>query len=116
MPGFVQNPYPFMREADLLACSSIYEGYSTFMTEGVILGKPIVTTDVSGMRELLGASEYGLIVGDDDEEFYCGLKRMLADAGSRDKYAQSASARGMDFSADKLTDATERFFEELLNQ
>ena len=59
MPGFIENPYPFMREADVLACSSVYEGFSTFVTEGVVLGKPIVTTDVSGMRELLGDSEFG---------------------------------------------------------
>ena len=116
MPGFIENPYPFMREADLLACSSIYEGYSTFMTEGVILGKPIVTTDVSGMRELLGDSEFGLIVGNDDEEFCQGLKRMLMDAGIREQYEKAAASRSRDFSAHALTQATERFFEELIDQ
>lgn len=116
MPGFVENPFPYMREADLLACSSIYEGYSTFMTEGVILGKPIVTTDVSGMRELLGDSRYGMIVDNDDEAFYIGMKRMLTDPGSREKYAEKASLRGGDFSANALTKATERFFEELMER
>ena len=114
MPGFVGNPYPFMRAADVLACSSIYEGYSTFMTEGVILGKPIVTTEVSGMRELLGDSEYGLIVDNDDEEFYRGLKRVLEDSALRASYAGAASVRGRDFSARKLAETTERFFEELI--
>lgn len=114
MPGFVENPYPFMREADLLACSSIYEGYSTFITEGVILGKPIVTTDVSGMRELLGDSEYGLIVDDDDMALYQGMRRMLADAGCRGSFAKAASLRSEDFSACTLAEMTERFFEELI--
>lgn len=114
MPGFFDNPYPFMREADLLACSSIYEGYSTFMTEGVILGKPIVTTDVSGMRELLGDSEYGLIVEDDDEAFYIGLKRMLRDAALRGEYAGHAAQRSADFSAEILTQKTENYFTRLL--
>ena len=116
MPGFMDNPYPFMREADLLACSSIYEGYSTFMTEGVILSKPIVTTDVSGMRELLGNSEYGLIVENDDEAFYRGLKQMLTDTECRDYYAQAAASRSRDFSAYALTETTERFFEEFMIQ
>ena len=84
------------------------------MTEGVILGKPIVTTDVSGMRELLGDSEYGLIVENDDEEFYNGLKRMLTDAGSRAHYAEAAFLRGRDFSTQMLVETQERFFEELL--
>jgi len=116
MPGFIENPYPFMREADLLACSSVYEGYSTFMTEGVILGKPIVTTDVSGVRELLGDSERGLIVESDDEAFYAGLRRMLTDSALRERYAAAAAMRGEDYSARALTETTERFLEELMIQ
>ena len=116
MPGFIENPYPFMREADLLACSSIYEGYSTFMTEGVILGKPIVTTNVSGMRELLGDSEYGLIVANDDEMFYNGYRQMLLEPGYMGKYAAIASLRSRDFSAEGLTETTERYFEELIRK
>lgn len=113
MPGFIENPYPFMREADLLACSSVYEGYSTFMTEGVILGKPIVTTDVSGMRELLGDSQFGLIVENDDEAFYHGMRRMLSDAELRCSYAERAKQRGSDFSAELLTHNTEDYFMKL---
>lgn len=114
MPGFIENPYPYMAEADLLACSSVYEGYSTFMTEGVILGKPIVTTDVSGMRELLGDSEYGLIVENDDEAFYRGMKQMLQDPALRSAYAEKAEKRGQRFSAEQLTKTAEEFFEKLL--
>ena len=114
MPGFIDNPYPFIREADLLACSSIYEGFSTFMTEGVILGKPIVTTDVTGMRELFGDSEYGLIVKDDDEDFCRGLRLMLTDNALRDRYAKAALQRSGDYSAETLARTTERFFEELI--
>ncbi len=113
IPGFVENPYPLMREADLLLCSSVYEGYSTFMTEAVILGKPIVTTDVSGMRELLGDSEYGLITENDDEAFYRGVRKMVIDASLRARYAEKAAARGTAFSAGKLAEATEDWLERL---
>ncbi len=116
MPGFMENPYPFMRAADLLACSSVYEGYSTFMTEGVILGKPSVTTDVSGMRELLGDSEYGLIVENDDEAFYRGMKRMVQDTALRDEYAIHVAVRGQDFCTEKLAAQTEHFLKELLKE
>lgn len=114
MPGFIENPYPFMREADLLACSSIFEGYSTFMTEGLILGKPIVTTDVSGMRELLGNSEYGLIVENSDEAIIDGMRRMLTDNALRESYAMQSLIRGKQFSASVLTEKTERFFTNIL--
>lgn len=114
MPGFIENPYPFMREADLLACSSVYEGYSTFMTEGVILGKPIVTTDVSGMRELLGDSEYGVIVENENQAFTAGLRRMVLDDALRRRYSDRAGIRGKEFSAARLTKKTEQHFAELL--
>ncbi len=114
MPGFMENPYPFMREADLLACSSVYEGYSTFATEGIILGKPIVTTDVSGMRELLGDSEYGLVVENDDEAFYQGMKRMITNHGLRDSMRERAAARGTAFSTEKQVAQNEAFFESVV--
>ena len=77
----------------LLVCSSIFEGFSTFVTEGLILGKPIVTTDVSGMREILGDSEYGLITANDDEAFYEGVKRMLTEPGLLEYYTGQAKLR-----------------------
>lgn len=116
MPGFIENPYPFMHEVDLLTCSSIFEGFSTFMTEGVILGKPIVTTDVSGMRELLGESEYGLIVENDDKAFYRGLKQMLSDKKLREHYRDRVLHRGTKFSSTALTQDTEAYFEKLMQK
>ena len=109
MPGFIENPYPYMREADLLVCSSIYEGYSTFMTEGVILGKPIVTTDVSGAKELFGDSEYGLIVENNDESFLYGLRQLLLSEQLRADYAEKAATRGTAFSCEQIVRKTENF-------
>ena len=91
LPGFQENPYPYVKEADLLACSSNYEGFSTFLTEGLILGKPIVTTDVTGVREQMGDSEFGLIVDNDEEAFYQGLKRMLCDESLRQAFGSVLS-------------------------
>lgn len=114
--GFRSNPYPYLKEADLLVCSSIYECFSTFITEGLIMGKPIVTTDVSGMRELLGASEYGLITDNDDEALYKGMKKMLTDKRLREYYTQKATVRGREFSTRRLTQETERFFMNCLDR
>lgn len=114
--GFQKNPYPFMRDADWLVCSSNYEGFSTFVSEGLILGKPILTTDCSGMKELLGDSEYGVIVPNDDEEFYKGLKKILSFSEEQARnYAEKSRLRGKLFSTDYLVKNTERFFESVLN-
>ena len=108
--GFVNNPYSLMNVADLLVCSSRWEGFSTFATEGVILGKPIVTTDCTGMRELLGDSQYGYIVPIDEEKIYLGLRNMIQDDALRDSYSRQAKIRGKEFNARRLTKTIENFF------
>lgn len=112
--GFQDNPYPILAAADLLVCSSRYEGLSTFVTEGLVLEKPIVTTDCTGMRELLGSSEYGLIVENDDEAFYQGIKRMITDHVLRDSMREKAAARSAAFSKEKRIAENEAFFESVV--
>lgn len=75
--GYLKNPYPYLRQADLYVCSSIYEGFSTAATEALVLGTPVLTTDVSGMREMLVDGEYGFITENDDIAFENGLRKLL---------------------------------------
>ena len=108
--GFQANPYPYMAAADLIVVPSRYEGFSTVVTEALILGKPVAATPCSGMDELLGDSEFGLITEDSVEGIYQGLKKMLDDPALRAHYAQAAGLRGKAFSKDAVLSRTERFF------
>lgn len=111
--GFQSNPYPYMKAADLGVCSSHFEGFSTFAVECMILGKPFVTTECSGMREILGDSQYGLITDNHEEAFYKGLKQMILDEHLRQSYAEKAANRGKVFSAERLVRDTEAYFMKL---
>lgn len=51
--GFQPNPYPYMKEADIFVLSSDTEGYPTVVCEALSLGKPIVSTSITGAEELL---------------------------------------------------------------
>lgn len=114
--GFQENPYPILKNAALYVCSSRYEGFSTTVIESLILGTPVVTTDCTGMREILGDSEYGLITANDDDAFYEGVKRMLTEPGLLEHYAERAKLRGRDFKCEKLAKDTEAFFERELQK
>lgn len=46
-------------------------------TEAVLLGKPVVTTNVCGAKELLGDGEYGIVTENSEEALLDGLRRML---------------------------------------
>ncbi|CUU35553.1 Glycosyltransferase involved in cell wall bisynthesis [Armatimonadetes bacterium GXS] len=63
MPGFVQNPYAFMRRASVFVLSSRWEGLPTVLIEALACGCPVVSTDCpSGPREILGNGRYGHLV------------------------------------------------------
>lgn len=99
LSGFVGNPYSIMAQHDIFVCPSRSEGYSTAVTEALILGLPVVTTDCSGMKELLGKNnEYGIIVQNDDDALYIGLKQLLNNPTNIKIYTQKAIERGKHFS------------------
>jgi glycosyltransferase involved in cell wall biosynthesis len=69
LPGFVSNPYAYLRRASLFALSSIWEGSPNVLTEALALGTPAVATDCrSGPREILKDGAIGRLVpvGDPD--------------------------------------------------
>jgi glycosyltransferase involved in cell wall biosynthesis len=108
--GFKSNPYPYIKNADLLVCSSDYEGFSSFVAEGLILGKAIATTNCTGMAELLGDSQYGIITDCNAKALSDGIKKLLSDINLKKKYEKSASERGKSFSIDASVKQAENFF------
>jgi glycosyltransferase involved in cell wall biosynthesis len=83
LPGFVANPYPIMRHADVLALSSRREGLPTVLLEASCLDLPIVSSDCpSGPREILAAIGAGHLVPVGDVE---ALTRALARALDGDR-------------------------------
>lgn len=67
LPGYVSNPYAWMRSCDVIALSSRVEGFPNVLIEALALGKPIVATDCpSGPAEILENGRLGRLtpVGD----------------------------------------------------
>jgi len=110
--GFKTNPYPYIAQSDMFVCSSRSEGYSTAVTEAIILGLPVVTTNCSGMKELLGQNdEYGIVTENNEESLYRGLKGFLTDEYKQDYYNRLVKIRSKEISIDKLMEPIENVFE-----
>jgi len=99
--GYQQNPYKYISKADLFVCSSLSEGLSTAVTEALIIGVPVVTTDVSGMRELLGNNEYGIIVDNNETDLENAIMTLASSEELKNNYTIQSFKRGKDFSKEK---------------
>lgn len=111
-PGFQNNPYPFLFNADIFVLPSRYEGLPMAVLEAMACGLPIIAADCkSGPREILQNGRCGLLVPVEDEAALAeGILNLLRDHALREKFAALGKYRTMDFSADKIVRKYEYLF------
>lgn len=109
--GYQENPYKYINKADMFVCSSRAEGFSTVVSEAVILGKTIVTTECSGMREILGENaEYGIICRNEENDLYEKLKKVLEDKKIFEYYQNKIKERSNFFDMKNNIEKIEKIF------
>lgn len=112
--GYQTNPYKYVSKCDLFVCASYAEGFSTAATEALIVGTPVCTVEVSGMKEMLGENnEYGVVTENNEEALYQGIKELISTPEKLTHYKKQAEIRGKDFSKEKTVQAVERMLLEL---
>ena len=72
--GTQENPYPYMAACDLYVQPSRVEGCPMSVMEARILGKPVLSTDNPGARELLAEGRYGLLCDGMPEGIAAGIQ------------------------------------------
>ncbi|RFU46272.1 glycosyltransferase [Paraburkholderia sp. DHOC27] len=90
--GFCPNPFPYIRQAEMLVLSSRYEGFGMVLGEAMALGTPVISTDCpTGPRDLLEDGKGGLLVpvGDVDE-MARAIERLHTDTELRRSLVQHA--------------------------
>ncbi|HEX7870978.1 MAG TPA: glycosyltransferase [Chryseobacterium sp.] len=97
MLGFTDNPYPYFKNADFYILSSRYEGFPTVLFEAITLKKKIISTEVSGVNEMLNDGELGLIIENSEEGIYTGMKKALSQPQEFEKYIEKLEDYTMPF-------------------
>lgn len=110
--GEKTNPYKYMKKADCYICSSRFEGFSMVVAEAILLGLPVISTDISGAREMLGNSEFGLIVENSEDGIYQGMKNLLSNQEMQ-SWIKKQALKHMDFLSEEVI--YERF-KEIINK
>ena len=90
--GHRPNPYPYVENCEIYVQPSYTEGFCTSTMEAKILFKPVVVTDVPGMREQFVSGENGMIVESSEDGIYKGIKQLLDHPELMEKITQNLQA------------------------
>ncbi|MER3479061.1 MAG: glycosyl transferase [Meiothermus sp.] len=86
LPGFVENPFSYMKRAAVFVLSSKWEGLPTVLIEALALGIPVVSTDCpNGPAEILEGGKWGGLVPVGDPEALAGAMLGLLKTSPRDR-------------------------------
>ena len=93
MTGMQDNPFKYIRSADLYVCSSRYEGFNLTVAEALALGLPVLTTDCAGPPEILRNGKYGMIVENSAKGLYNGIKQLINNPELLKGYKEKSQGR-----------------------
>lgn len=98
--GAKENPYPFIKQADIYVHATRFEGKSIAVEEAQILGKAILASDCTGNREQIISGYDGLLVPLDAEKLADALEQLINNNDLREQYATHVLEKKLDFPED----------------
>lgn len=89
--GIKENPYPYIKQADIYVQPSRFEGKSIAIDEAKILEKPIVITNFSTAADQIVHNENGLIVDMNSLSIAKGIETLINTEELRKKFTNNLS-------------------------
>ena len=113
MPGWIANPFSFMRQTDVFVLSSDFEGFGNVLIEALACGCNIVSTDCPhGPREILDDGKFGELVPVDDEP---AMTEAIAISLHSNPSRQVLVKRAEEFSPQRQIAGFEQMFSQVLD-
>lgn len=104
LPGFMRNPFSYMRRCAVFVLSSRFEGLPGVLIQAMACGAPVIATDCpSGPAEILQGGRAGLLVPvGDAAALAAAIDAVLGDPGLRSSLSAAGTRRARDFRADAI--------------
>lgn len=109
--GYLENPFPVMKQADVCCMTSKSEGFPLSLLESVALGVPFVSTEVGGARVLSNDGRCGKVYVTEEEgaEAVLGILEMPEEV--RERECRESISR---FTLDAYINRIEKLLDEAL--
>ena len=99
--GMQENPYPYIRQADMYVQPSRFEAYGLTIAEAKVLGVPVLSTETDGGKELIINGIDGLLCQPDAPSIANGAERLHRDSAFRQRFQQTQAEH--DFEEDNAS-------------
>lgn len=111
-PGEIPDALELMRASDLVVLPSISEGLPITLVEAMALGRPVVTTAVGGIPEVVDDGMTARVVAPRDPEALAGaILELLADRTLANRMGAQASVVARErFSAERMVRRTQELY------
>ena len=116
--GWVKDLKAIYEELDIVALTSLNEGTPVSLIEAMAGGRPVIATNVGGVKDIVkdGASGYLVELGN-VEEFIKKLLELIKDPEKRRKFGENGRNIVKDrFSKERLIKDTEKLYNNTLQE
>ena len=105
--GSLLNPYPYVKNADFFILPSESESWPLIIADSLILQKPIISTNVGGIPEMITHDKTGFLVNYEVEEMYDAMKKFMTEPKYVEKIKENLTDIEKQFDNQKIFDAVE---------
>jgi glycosyltransferase involved in cell wall biosynthesis len=112
--GFQQNPWRFIRRADVFVLTSTYEGFGNVLIEAMACGTPVIATRSLGTVEIIEHEVNGLLVDHEPSAVASAIARVLDDEPLRARLLAAARESVEHYGLARVAARYEQLFQEVL--
>jgi glycosyltransferase involved in cell wall biosynthesis len=112
--GVRADPERFYQAADIFVLPTLYETFSLAAFEAAASGLPLVAPAVSGIEELIGKDEAGIIIERTPESVASALARLAADAEFRARLGEVGRRRAAKYTWERSVESVLGLYRQLL--
>lgn len=109
-----QNPFPYIKASDFFVMPTRSEAYPLTIGEVMGLHKPIISTNVGGIPEMIEDGVDGILVEPNEENIYQAMKKFLTEPELVEKIKQGTKNADDKFDNQKIYQQVTEVFENLL--
>ena len=110
-----KNPWPYVKSADYFVLPSKSESYPLTIGEVMGLHKPIISTNVGGIPEMIDDGKDGILVNFDQDEIFEAMKKFLTEPELVKKITEGTESADEKFDEQKIYQQVTEVFEQQYN-